>query len=62
MVIVTASRSLIGPAATGASGCAGLNAPRTAARPRPALKNAAQVPSELTIGAPSGRCGEHSVP
>ena len=30
--------------------------------PRPAAKNAAHVPSELTIGAPSGFCGVHSDP
>ena len=36
--------------------------PPPAFSPRPAEKKAAQVPSELTIGAPSGFCGLHRVP
>ena len=35
---------------------------RAAPSPRPAEKKAAHVPSELTIGAPSGFWGVHSVP
>ena len=50
---------LIGPACTNGVTGSGERAPPS---PRPAEKNAAQVPSELTIGAPSGFWGVHSVP
>ena len=48
--------------ATWTSGSALENAEPPTPSPRPAEKNAAQVPSDDTIGAPSGFCGLHSVP
>ena len=57
-LIVETPRRSGRPARSGTTGIG----ERAAPSPRPAPKNAAHVPSELTIGAPSGFWGEQSVP